>query len=210
MVVAEQVQARLHRGEDLVDLRLPRVGPRPRETTERLRRFVRQKTSTSRSRLQASTSRGRSARFVRELGRLRGALLRVRQIRGRVSYHVGANVPPEPGDAAACGQVDLERPLRCDEIRRQIARRDGVEVVVVAVNPVDRRAERLVAAVLVGDVADAQPERDVGMARDDRRAASNAPWMSPSAPKTWRRGLRGWCRPAPSRSALSQMKSLLL
>ena len=54
------------------------------------------------------------------------------------------------------------------EIRRQIAGGDGVEVVVVAVDPVDASAERLVAAGFVGDVADAEPERDLGMARDDR------------------------------------------
>jgi hypothetical protein len=41
------------------------------------------------------------------------------------------------------------------KVRRQIAGGDGVEVVVVAVNPVDRRTERFVAPVFVGDVADA-------------------------------------------------------
>jgi hypothetical protein len=35
------------------------------------------------------------------------------------------------------------------------------------VNPVDARAERFVPAVLVGDVAHAQPERNLGVARDD-------------------------------------------
>jgi hypothetical protein len=54
------------------------------------------------------------------------------------------------------------------EAVRKIARGDGVEVVVVAVDPVDRRAERFVTSVFVGDVADAQPERNLGMARDDR------------------------------------------
>jgi hypothetical protein len=43
-----------------------------------------------------------------------------------------------------------------------------VEVVVVTVDPIDARAQRFVAALLVGDVADAQPERNLGMARDDR------------------------------------------
>jgi hypothetical protein len=57
------------------------------------------------------------------------------------------------------------------EIRRQIAGGDRVEVVVVAVNPVDRRAERFVTSLFVGDVANAQPERDLGMPRDDRPRA---------------------------------------
>jgi hypothetical protein len=53
------------------------------------------------------------------------------------------------------------------ERRRQIAGGDGVEVVVVAVNPVDAGAERFVASGIVGDVADADPERNLGVARDD-------------------------------------------
>jgi hypothetical protein len=54
------------------------------------------------------------------------------------------------------------------KIRWEISGGDGVEVVVVAVNPVDRRRERFVPSSFVGDVADAQPERNPGMARDDR------------------------------------------
>jgi hypothetical protein len=54
------------------------------------------------------------------------------------------------------------------KVRRQIAGRNRVEIVVVAVDPVDRHAERFVMSLLVGDVADAQPERNLGMARDDR------------------------------------------
>jgi hypothetical protein len=89
------------------------------------------------------------------------------------------------------------------QIRREIGRGDGVEVVVVAVNPVDVRAERLVSAPIVGDIADAQPDGDVGMFRDDRpgrveRAVNVAEraYLVVSA--------------GTSRSALSQMKSLLL
>jgi hypothetical protein len=52
------------------------------------------------------------------------------------------------------------------QILRQLTR-DRVEVVVVAVNPVDPRAERFVPPLFVGNVADAEPERDVGMTRDD-------------------------------------------
>jgi hypothetical protein len=53
------------------------------------------------------------------------------------------------------------------QIRREISRGDGVEVVVVAVDPVDRRTERFVVPRFVGDVADAQPEGDLGMPGDD-------------------------------------------
>ena len=60
------------------------------------------------------------------------------------------------------------------QIRRQITRGDGVEVVVVAVDPVDGGAERLVAGPcpepgrgVVGDIADAKPEWNLGMSRDD-------------------------------------------
>jgi hypothetical protein len=54
------------------------------------------------------------------------------------------------------------------EIRREISRGDGVEVVVVAVDPVDGSADGFIPATFVGDVADAQPERHLGMARDNR------------------------------------------
>ena len=54
------------------------------------------------------------------------------------------------------------------QILRQIAGGDGVEVVVVAVNPVDAGAERLVTAVVVGNVADAEPEWNLGMPGHDR------------------------------------------
>jgi hypothetical protein len=54
------------------------------------------------------------------------------------------------------------------QIGWQIAGRDRVEVVVVAVDPVDGPAKRLVPSSVGRDVADAQPERDLGMPRDDR------------------------------------------
>lgn len=53
------------------------------------------------------------------------------------------------------------------QILRQITGCDGIEVVVVAVNPVDARAERLVASGFIGDVTDTQPERNLWMARGD-------------------------------------------
>jgi hypothetical protein len=54
------------------------------------------------------------------------------------------------------------------KIRREISRNDRVEVVVVAVDPVDGPAKRLVPSSVGRDVADTQPERDLGMPRDDR------------------------------------------
>jgi hypothetical protein len=48
------------------------------------------------------------------------------------------------------------------KVGRQIAGRDGVEVVIVAVNPVDAGPERFVPAVVGGDVADAEPEGTSG------------------------------------------------
>jgi hypothetical protein len=89
-----------------------------------------------------------------------------------------------------------------NQIVRQIAGRDRVEVVVVAVNPVDAAAERLVAALLVGDVAHAQPEWNAGMRRDDLpRGVERAVDVSERAYL----GDAGT-----SSSVLSQMKSLLL
>jgi hypothetical protein len=72
------------------------------------------------------------------------------------------------GWIGASGFETLARPvLDVMQVRRQIAGRDGVEVVVVAVDPVDGGAERFVTSLFVGDVADAEPERDLGMPRDD-------------------------------------------
>jgi hypothetical protein len=53
------------------------------------------------------------------------------------------------------------------EILRQLAGGDDVEVVVVPVDPVDAGAERLVTAAVVGNVADAEPEWNLGVPRDD-------------------------------------------
>ena len=53
------------------------------------------------------------------------------------------------------------------QILRQIAGGYRVEVVVVAVDPVEACAERLVAAEIVRDVTDAQPEWNLGMPRND-------------------------------------------
>ena len=54
------------------------------------------------------------------------------------------------------------------QIRREIARGDGVDIVVVAVDPVDRRADGFVESRISRQVPDREPERDLGMPRNDR------------------------------------------
>ena len=218
MVVAEQVEARIHRGEDLVDLRLPRVGTTAAgKRAERLRRFVREE-DVDVAQLLAGLDllADEVPPLVGELGRLRGSLLRVRQLRRRGLVPRGRERPAESGDFDVRAKAltrGVGQPFRADQsaivdvmqIRRQIAGRDGVEVVVVAVDPVDRGAERLVASVLVGDVADAEPEEEVGMARDDAaRGGEIAVNVAERAD-----GYLAVCA-GTSRSVLSQMKSLLL
>jgi hypothetical protein len=90
------------------------------------------------------------------------------------------------------------------EIVRQVAGRDRVEVVVVAVNPVNARAKRLVATVIVGDVADAEPEGNVRVTGDDgARSVERAVDVAEGA------DYLPVCA-GTSKSILSQMKSLLL
>jgi hypothetical protein len=50
---------------------------------------------------------------------------------------------------------------------RQLAGRDRVEVLVVPLDPVERRVEWLVTPAVVGDVADAEPVRHVWMPPHD-------------------------------------------
>jgi hypothetical protein len=65
------------------------------------------------------------------------------------------------------GDFDSRPVVDVKQVLRQVVGRDRVEVVVVAVDPVDAAAERLVGAGSVRDVADAEPERNLGVARDD-------------------------------------------
>jgi hypothetical protein len=80
------------------------------------------------------------------------------------------------------------------------------------VDPVDGRAERLVASCLVGDVAHAEPERDIWMARDDpARGVERAVDVAERADYAGSKDPAYFVVCAgTSRSALSQMKSLLL
>jgi hypothetical protein len=88
------------------------------------------------------------------------------------------------------------------QILGQRAGRDRVEVVVVAVDPVDGRAERLVGASVRRDIADAQPEWNLGMRRDDRPGRVERAVDVAERPYLGDAGTRS--------SVLSQMKSLLL
>jgi hypothetical protein len=111
-----------------------------------------------------------------------------------------------PADAGhpKAGEIDRGAVVDVMKVGRQIAGRDRVEVVVVAVNPVDRRAERFVSAAGVGDVPDAEPERNLGMVRDD------GPRRVECAVNVPERADYFVVCAGTSRSALSQMKSLLL
>jgi hypothetical protein len=84
----------------------------------------------------------------------------------------------------------------------QRAGRDRVEVVVVAVDPVDGRAERLVGASVRRDIADAQPERNVRVGSDDGARGVERAVDVAERPYLGDAGTRS--------SDLSQMKSLLL
>ena len=209
MMVAEQMEPRLHRRENLIDLRLAGVGsPAAFERAQRLLRLMReQDVDHVAQRLEGLDFLvNEMASFVCELGRLRAALLRMRKIGGTCLVPGRCERSAEGGDLNDWRTLvmDLdERPVvDMEEIRRQVAGRDGVEVVVVAVNPVDARAERFIRAGLGRDVADAQPERNVGMRSDDGACGVECAVDVAECPYLGDAGT--------SRSALSQMKSLLL
>jgi hypothetical protein len=97
------------------------------------------------------------------------------------------------------------------KVGRQIAVRNRIEGVVIAVDPVNRRAEGLVAASLIRDVADAQPERNVGVPGDDGASgAERAVDVAESAELRDFPRFPDYLPAGTSRSVLSQMKSLLL
>jgi hypothetical protein len=112
------------------------------------------------------------------------------------------------------------------KIRREISRGAGVEVVVVAVDPVEAGAERFVTSVFVGDVADAEPERNLGVPRHNGPRGVECAMDVAQDPEGYRpEGYRpeGYRDDAgrvvavvvvpgagTSMSVLSQMKSLLL
>ena len=223
VMVAKQMEARLQGGEDLVDLYLAGVGPAIAvRGPERLRGFVRQEDvefDAAKSLTLLDFLAHEMAPLVGEHRGFRRPLPGMREVGCR-------RVVPSRGKRSAETQqldnrlagviINLDDVRIADviEIARQITRGNRVEVVVVAVNPVDIGAERFVAAVLVRDVADTEPERNIGMARDDRargvelavdvaeRAEAESDVAGSKDPAYFCAGT--------SRSVLSQMKSLLL
>ena len=83
-------------------------------------------------------------------------------------------------------------------------------------DPVDGSAEGFVSSPFVGDIADAQPERDLGMLRDDRPGRLERAVDVAEGPEGYRddagRVVAVVVVPGAgtSMSVLSQMKSLLL
>lgn len=169
MMVAEQMQTRPHGREDLVDLSLARVRPSiAGKRPERPGSFVgHEDVDVDQALARLHLLAHEMPAFVGELGGLCAALFWMGKV-GRVGV-----VPRRRERAAESGNANLSGAdgggIRdVVQIRRQIPGCDRVEVVVVAVNPVDRSAQGFVPAVLVGDVADAQPEGNVRMAGDNR------------------------------------------
>ena len=94
VMVAKQMQPRLHRGEHVVDWRLPRIN---RTDPEGPRRFVGEQDVDLRhafAGLDFLTHEMPAS--IGKPGGLGTALFRVRQRRGRRVIPVGANVPPSP------------------------------------------------------------------------------------------------------------------
>ena len=176
MMMPEQVQAGLHGREYFVDLGFAGVRPASAgKRPERPRRFVAQEdVHAAEPRTRADLLADEVSAFVCELGRLHRVLLRVRQLRGARLVPRRRERASQAGDdeglTAVAVAEDLDRrPIRnMMQIRREIARGYGVEVVVVAVNPVDGRAGGFIAAICGRQVPYAQPERDLAVPLDDR------------------------------------------
>jgi hypothetical protein len=177
--MTEEMQAWLHRGEDLVDLRLPRVrSPAAGKGTERFRRLVtHEDVDATKSLRRLNFLAHEMTPFIREYSGFCRRFFWMRQRGRRCVVPRRREGAAESGDAEGDGRAKalryVERYINRGavwnviEIRRQIAGRDRVEVIVVAVNPVDGDAERFVPSGIIGDVADAEPERNIGMPRDD-------------------------------------------
>ena len=214
-MMPEQVQSRPHRGKDFVDLRLPGIGASPaRKRPKRLGRFMGQQDIDV---AQPFTGLDFFAHEVPALVVPDAWATRCRKTPGygRRELRSRRLVPRRRERPAQTHDLHDGLSLVEDfyggsifdvmEILRQVVSRDRIEVVVVAVNPVDAGAERLVAPRLVGDVPDTEPERDLRVLRHDgARAVEGAVNISERAENyfvVW---------PGTSRSVLSQMKSLLL
>ena len=209
MMMTEQVQPRLHRGEDFVDLRLSCVrAAAAGKRTERLRGFVAEEdVNPAEGFASLHLFAHEVPAFVCQLGRLRAPLFRMREVRRRSLVPRRSERAPEAGNrqdpaSPIDGDADCTAVRNISETVGQVAGGDRVDVVIVAVNPVDTGAQRLVTAVFVGDVANAEPEGNVGVRRDDR------PRRVEGAVDVSERAYLGDA--GTSSSVLSQMKSLLL
>ena len=78
-------------------------------------------------------------------------------------YQLGANVPPSAAMRAAVRHVVERRRGRVSLHRA----REHVEVLVVALDEVERRPRREVLPVVARDIADADPDQDIGVPLHD-------------------------------------------
>ena len=224
VMVAEQVQPRLHRRQHLVDLRLARRPfPRPPADVPDGTASPPRGSGGCRCRASRCTPSTSSRTKCRRLSACRSPcalpFLGCGRSRRRPSRTRSARTcrrgrrPASPSITSATvpfANVDAGSPAASPVGNR-------VEVLVVALDPVDRRAERLV------DVRH-RPRRHRRTARtapSGCRAGcaatpAKSPWMSPRrrrsrrAPTATASGASGLGGAGTSRSALSQMKSLLL
>jgi hypothetical protein len=189
MVMPEEVKPGAHGRKHLVDLGLAGIGTTSaRKRTERLRRLVAHEDVDAAKRLARLdliademtafvVSNAWATRGLKPPGCGRRELRcgcvvpRRRECASESCYPQPIHQPIHPwglhpwGPTFRSGQPPIRNVM---EIRREISRGDSVEVVVVAVDPVDGSADGFIPAGFVGDVADAQPERNLGMAGDDR------------------------------------------
>jgi hypothetical protein len=169
MMVAEQVQARVHRTEDLVDLRLACVGPSAsRKRPEWLCRFVRHKdVDAAQPSACLDLFADEMSPLVGKFGRLRASLPGMRKIGSR-RFVPGRRERPAESGYAQSSEIDRRGVRKIAQIAWKLACRECIEVVVVAVDEIDRRSDGLVVPLLVGEVTDAQPERNVRVPGGDR------------------------------------------
>ena len=175
-MVAEQVQPRPHGGEDFVQHRFSRVDVPPRRI-ERPRRLVRQEDVDARERLagQDFILHEVPALVVAPLAQLDEGGRRLvspgrRQGRGR-------RVVPTRRERASQRRHAPAAHLMERAVAQVVQRRRGrtagrrlghdVEVLVVALDPVEGRGRREVLALVAGDVAHLQPERHVRVPAHD-------------------------------------------
>jgi hypothetical protein len=166
-MVTEEVQARPQRLKHLVDLTLACIGPTaPGNGLNGFAASCVSRMSTMPSRVQASISSRTKCRLLSASSVARALpFFGCGSADAAVSYQVGAKVPPSPATRIESTVVAVPFGRYCKPFGRSPAA-NRIEIVVVAVDPVDRRAERLVAPFVCCDIPDAQPERHLGVPRD--------------------------------------------